>query len=156
MRQIIWLFAGIFLMAGPVNGAENPIRVKQAEIEMAASLRVRELAVSIQEKEIGRREKMLEGIRQDVEAKLIEITKLQEDVTTKLALLQERQTEDFRNLIKVYSTMSVSKLVPLLNQMGDADVARILRAMKTEQVGKIVAKMDQKKAVRISQLLGGL
>ena len=143
-------------MAGPVNGAENPIRVKQAEIEMAASLRVRELAVSIQEKEIGRREKMLEGIRQDVEAKLIEITKLQEDVTTKLALLQERQTEDFRNLIKVYSTMSVSKLVPLLNQMGDADVARILRAMKTEQVGKIVAKMDQKKAVRISQLLGGL
>ena len=61
---------------------------------------------------------------------------------------------DFKNLIKVYSTMSATKLSPLLNQMTDENVARILRAMKADQVAKIVPKLESEKAVRVSRLLG--
>ena len=50
--------------------------------------------------------------------------------------------------------MSSTKLAPLLNQMTDQNVTRILRAMKADQVAKIVPKLDSEKAVRVSRLLG--
>ena len=44
--------------------------------------------------------------------------------------------------------------MPLLNQMTDDNVAQVLRAMKPEQVGQIMPKLDSEKAVRVSKLLG--
>jgi hypothetical protein len=38
--------------------------------------------------------------------------------------------------------------------MEDVEVAEILRAMKTEAVAKIIPKLGQDKAVRVSRLLG--
>jgi len=50
--------------------------------------------------------------------------------------------------------MSASRLAPLLNDMEDAAVTRILKAMKSDQVAKIIPKLDQDKAVRVSRMLG--
>jgi flagellar motility protein MotE (MotC chaperone) len=38
--------------------------------------------------------------------------------------------------------------------MADANVAKILRAMKNDLVAKIIPKLEPQKAVRVSRLLG--
>ena len=50
--------------------------------------------------------------------------------------------------------MSPSKVAPLLDKMEDVEAVEILRAMKTEAVAKIIPKLSQDKAVRVSRLLG--
>ena len=50
--------------------------------------------------------------------------------------------------------MSASKVAPLLNQMTDDEAVEILKAMKPEAVAKIIPKLEQSKAVRLSKQLG--
>ena len=52
--------------------------------------------------------------------------------------------------------MSATKVEPILKKMDDPTVTEILRAMKPDQVAKILPKLEQKKAVNVSRLLGML
>lgn len=149
----VWL-AGVpqFVLAAE----QKPVRVGPGEIELAASIKEREAAVEAKEKEIARREEQLAALQKEVDEKLSRLTALQEDLQAKLAELQQAADKDFKNLIKVYGAMSATKLAPLLNDMDDAAVTRILKAMKTDQVAKIIPKLERSKAVRVSRQLGML
>jgi len=50
--------------------------------------------------------------------------------------------------------MSATKVAPLLDKMEDGDVVEILRAMKTDEVAKIIPRLDPDRAVRVSRGLG--
>ncbi len=125
-------------------------------IEEAASLKAREDAVAAREKENDRRKLELDRLEKEVNEKLAKLTALQDDVQKKLDYIKGLNVRDkeFRNLIKVYSAMSASKVAPLLDEMKDDNVAKILRAMKADEVAKIIPKLDKDKAVRVSRLLG--
>jgi flagellar motility protein MotE (MotC chaperone) len=143
-------YGGLVLLRAEDNGDE----VSTKEIELSIALQQREEAVSAREKELAQREKELASVKQELDAKLEQITALQKDVEEKLAAIKQEQDAGFKNLIKVYSAMSPTKLAPLLNQMTDENVTNILRAMKAEQVALIMPKIDSEKAVRVSRLLG--
>jgi flagellar motility protein MotE (MotC chaperone) len=106
------------------------------------------------EKKLDQRAKELDAVKKEVDGKLEQIAALQKDVEEKLAAIKQEQDASFKNLIKVYSAMSPSKLGPLLNLMTDDNVAKVLRAMKAEQVALIMPKLDSEKAVKVSRLLG--
>lgn len=132
----------------------KPVRVGPGEIDLAISLKEREQAADLREKELTRREEDLAALQKDVDAKLEKLIVLQKDLELKLAEMKQVADKDFKNLVKVYSAMSPTRLAPLLNDMDDATVARILKAMPTEQTAKIIPKLDQDKAVRVSRQLG--
>lgn len=138
----------------PLFAADKPVKINQADISLAASLQEREQKIEEKEKELIVREQKNKALQQGIDAKLDTLMNLQKEVNEKLAEMKQVQDADFKNLIKVYSTMSATKLSPLLNQMTDENVARILRAMKADQVAKIVPKLEPEKAVRVSRLLG--
>ncbi len=137
-----------------VAAEKTPVRVGPGEMELAVSLKEREQAADLREKDLQRREESLAALQKDVDAKLEKLTALQKDLQKKIDALQQVVDKDFKNLVKVYSVMSPSKLAPLLNDMEDGAVTRILQAMKADQVAKIIPKLDQDKAVRVSRLLG--
>jgi len=135
--------------------AQNkPVDVSSKEMVLSPELKDREAAIANKEKELARRENELNALQKEVEAKLEHLNTLQLEIKNKLAVLQSVKDKRFRNLIKVYSAMSASKVAPLLNQMDDADAVEILMALKAENVAKIIPKLDKAKAIRLSKQLG--
>lgn len=133
---------------------DKPVRVDLDDLEMVEVLQKREAAVNSREIEVGKREENLHALEKEVNEKLDQILVLQKDIELKLTEIKAEQDASFKNLIKVYSSMSASKLAPLLNQMTDENVTKILRAMKTDFVAQIIPKIDAEKAVRVSRMLG--
>ena len=149
------ILSGLLLCSvSPLWAIDKPVAVSRDNMELAASLQEREKAVNAREKELVLREQRNKDLQKEIDAKLAILSTLQQEISEKLAGIKKVQEADFKNLIKVYSTMSSTKLAPLLNQMTDQNVASILRAMKADQVAKIVPKLDSEKAVRVSRLLG--
>lgn len=145
----------IAVSVGPVAAARKKlVKVTQKEINMAVSLQEREAAVTAKEKELGEKEAELNVIKSEVDEKLDSLTVLQEEIQAKIDEYRVVQEKPFKDLVKIYSAMSASKVAPLLNQMEDATVARILGAMKTEIVSKIIPKLPPDKAVKVSKAFG--
>jgi len=154
---VLWCGVMILLavLASVVVAADKtPVRVGPGEMELAVSLKEREQAADLREKDLQQREESLVALQKDVDAKLEKLTALQKDLQGKIDALQRVVDKDFKNLVKVYTAMSPSRVAPLLNDMEDGTVARILQAMKADQVAKIIPKLDQDKAVRVSRVLG--
>lgn len=154
IMKITLLALAALTLSTPGQSADGPVKASPAEANFSSSLKAREEAVAAKEKELARREQNLDLMEKDVDGKVAELLALQEIVTAKLVEIRAEQDQEFNNLIKVYATMSASKLAPLLNQMEDANVAKILRAMKKDLTGKIIPKLEPQKAVRVSLLLG--
>ncbi|MFH1218119.1 MAG: hypothetical protein V1706_16620 [Pseudomonadota bacterium] len=149
---LVFLF--LMAIAPRAVAGDSPVEVTGQELEKTQSLQQREGAVSVREEELAERQKELELMEKEVNVKLEEVAVLQKEIEAKLAEIRTEQDAGFKNLIKVYSTMSSSKLAPLLNQMSDENVEKILRAMKADQVAQIIPKLETEKAVRVSRLLG--
>lgn len=152
---IFWV-AGIFLfgMGGHCFAQNKPVQVAPDEPQFAQSLAEREALVISKEKSLSERESKLNELEKNLAEKLADIMARQDELANKLSEFQGLKDTEFRSMVKIYSTMSASKTAPLLNQMEDATVARILRAMKSDIVAKILPKLNQEKAVRVSKILG--
>ena len=156
-RYVIQIFTVllILLVTIPAFTEEKPPgRLTSQEISSAAALQEREDALAAKEKALAEKEKELAALNKEVDEKYTKLNALQEELKGQLGGAVKGKDQQFKNLIKVYSAMSPSKVAPLLDKMEDAEAVEILRAMKTEAVAKIIPKLGQDKAVRVSRLLG--
>ncbi len=140
---------------------DQPLRKAGAvDLERTQALRKREAAVRIQEAALQVKEKQLTAMKADIDKRISHLTEMQKKFEARLAAgmaeYQAVKNKNFKKLIKIYSAMSPSKLAPLLNAMSDLETTRVLRAMKTDLAAKIIAKLDQAKAVAVSKRLGML
>ncbi|HIJ90411.1 MAG: MgtE protein [Desulfobulbaceae bacterium] len=133
---------------------KSPVRLTSQEISVSAALKEREEALAAREKALAAKEKELAALNKEVDEKFTQLNALQEELKGQLGRAGKGKDQQFKNLIKVYSAMSPSKVAPLLDKMEDVEAVEILRAMKTEAVAKIIPKLSQDKAVRVSRLLG--
>ena len=156
MIKKIVVFCLVFMIISYPAAAEEtrPVQITEADVARAIALKEREEAVQTREKELSSREQELAAVRKEVERKLARLVSLQSEVKGQLDELKSIQAKEFKNLIKIYSVMSATKLAPLLNKMDDAAVVRVLRAMKSDLVAKIMPKLKQEKAVEVSRRLG--
>jgi len=152
------LLAAVVMFCYSAEAADflPPVKATPEIIKQATSLKQREDAVMAREAEVAARTKELQRLEKDIDAKLARLEALQDEVQKKLQYIESLKVRDkeFKKLIKVYSAMSATKLAPLLDEMGDENVAKILRAMQTDATAKIIPKLDKDKAVRVSKLLG--
>lgn len=152
LLMVVTLLFGSTVVAG-----EQPLgKADAANIERAATLKSREQAVQLKEEELKKKEQELKALQKEIDTRLAKLQSMQKEVAAGLAEFKAIQNKNFKNLIKVYSAMRASKLAPLLNDMDNTEVTKILRAMKADQVAKIIPKLNQQKAVDISQRLGML
>ncbi len=145
------------LMAVQVQAKEQePVKASAQEISAAGDLRAREVAVTAKEKELVVKEQELADLQKELDAKLEKLIALQNAMKVQLDELKTVKDQRFRNLINIYTSMSASKVAPLLDKMEDSEAAEILKAMKPDVVAKILPKMNKDKAVRLSKDLGVL
>ncbi|MBU0673559.1 MAG: hypothetical protein KJ950_02815 [Proteobacteria bacterium] len=134
----------------------RPVKVAPGEMETVSRLGEWGKSLDAREKSVTAKEAELATLDSEVEEKLARLLALQQRVQLSLDLIQAAKDKRFKNLIKTYSTMSPSKLAPLLGQMDDATVAEILGAMKPDEVAKILPKLDSQQAVSVSRVMGML
>jgi flagellar motility protein MotE (MotC chaperone) len=154
---LIVVALGLMVSGGAVLHAldKQPIRaITPGDLAKALELKEREAALVTKEAEIAKREQTQEQVQKELDAKLAKLTSIQSDLKDQLAAIKGAETAEFTNLIKIYSVMSPSKVAPLLDSMDDPAVVKIFRAMKVDQVAKIMPKLKQEKAVAVSQGLG--
>ncbi len=158
VRLVGWLFVLLLLVSRPVIAAiaAGPVTVTDEMIATAAELEKRKAALTKAEEEVERRRAELTALQKEIDARLAQLEALRQEIEAKVAYIEGLDVRDreFRNLVKIYSAMSATKLAPLLDRLEDDQVAKILRAMKTDVVAKILPKLDKDKAVRVSRLLG--
>ena len=154
---IIVTTISIFCVAGASSGANfKPPAINEVDFAFAESLKEREEKVQEREEQLKVLEKELADVQKEVDGKFAKLVALQTVVKGQLEELSTSTEVQFRSLVKVYSTMSSSKVAPLLNKMEDRSVVKILRAMKADVVAKIIPKLNQDKAVAVSKKLGML
>ena len=153
---LLMLAAGCLVCSSAVVAgvSEKPVRITPRDVEQAIDLKAREDAVAAREKALAEKEKELAMIQKDIDEKLARIEELQKNVEARLDELNAVPDKEFRNLIKVYSSMRASKVAPLLDKMSVDEAVKILRAMKTDAVAKIIPKLEPNKAVAVSKKLG--
>lgn len=124
------------------------------DVAKAFDLKDREVALVAKEAEYAKREQTQSQVQKELDEKLTRLAAMQAELKEQLTAIKGAQTQEFANLIKVYSTMKASKVAPLLDSMEDPTVVKIFRAMKTDQVAQILPKLKPEKAVAVSQSLG--
>lgn len=154
VRRVVLVAVLLFCLPAFAGAGNKPVTASPEEVKFSVSLQKREQAVAEKEKKLKQQQEQLDILKKDIDEKLAKISTLQKGISEKLAELKQVQDVEFQNLIKVFSTMSASKVAPLLNEMDDRNVARILRAMKNDLVAKIIPKLEPRKAVRVSRILG--
>lgn len=150
---------GLMVSGGAVLYAldQQPIKaITPEDVAKAFNLKDRETALVAKETELAKREQVQAQVQKELDEKLARLATMQTEIKDQLAAIKGAQTQEFTNLIKVYSTMKASKVAPLLDSMDDPSVVKIFRAMKTDQVAQIMPKLKQEKAVSVSQSLGML
>lgn len=134
---------------------KQPIRaITPADLAKSLELKEREAALAAKEAELAKREQTQDQVRKELDEKLAKLTSIQSEIKDQLDAIKGVESAEFTNLVKIYSVMSPSKVAPLLNSMDDPAVVKIFRAMKVDQVAKIMPKLTQDKAVSVSQGLG--
>lgn len=134
---------------------QQPIRaITPADVAKALELKEKEAALAAKEAEITKREETQALVQKEIDEKLARLATMQSELKDQLAAIKGAESAEFTNLVKIYSTMSPSKVAPLLDSLDDPAVVKIFRAMKTDQVAKIMPKLKQEKAVTVSQGLG--
>lgn len=155
---VIGVVAGVILAAAiPFGFGQTAKKVEKPtsdELAQVNELHDREKLIAAKEKELAEKEAELQARQQENEGKLAKLLEVQTDLKKKLDELKVVKDKQFRDLIKVYSAMSPSKVAPLLNQMEDNEALEVLKGLKTDQVAKIMPKLEQQKAVRLSRMFG--
>jgi flagellar motility protein MotE (MotC chaperone) len=152
--QILIVLLTLVVTIPAFTEEKPPVRITPQEISGAAGLKEREDALVVKEKAMAEKEKELSDLNKEVDEKFTKVNAIQEELKGQLGGAVKGKDQQFKNLIKIYSAMSPSKVAPLLDKMEDVEAVEILRAMKTEAVAKIIPKLSQDKAVRVSRLLG--
>jgi flagellar motility protein MotE (MotC chaperone) len=154
-KKIVFLL--LILLWPTMTFAAAPMhKTAAADIERSMALKAREDKLKLREDALQKKEAEFKSLQQDIETRINKLKSAQTEVSAALDEFKAVKSKNFKNLIKVYSAMSASKLAPLLNNMDDGEVTKILRAMQTDLVAKVIPKLRPQKAVAVSKRLGML
>ncbi|MEA2072534.1 MAG: PDP protein [Campylobacterota bacterium] len=94
---------------------------------------------------------------EQVDAKLSEISKKEENVKSMMSrnekALKELKSTKMSNIAQTFSKMKPASASNILSEMNTNEATAILQSLKPKVVGKILTKMDAKKASELTKLL---
>lgn len=144
--------AGASATTAPSTAPSRSARcLSDEELTLMSSLAQRNDELEKKERELEGRERRLADLETRLETRIRVYTELQRKLSTeterRLANAKERQ----KGLAKIYESMSPSDAAARLAQMEREVAVEILRSMKGPAAGKVLASLDNDKAVDLSQ-----
>lgn len=106
-----------------------------------------------EKKEIDAEKESLNTLKDEIDRKVVELTKLQETIRNDLEQKKIVQENRIKHLIKVYTTMPPKKAAALIEKLEMEVVMELFSQMKGENVGEILPYVSPEKAAKISEQL---
>ena len=145
-RASVWNFktAAVDELIAELKGERQNILEEQKDLAALSS------QVTAERQEVGKVKAEVTKLRQDLEARIVEIT--------------DNEKDNLKKLVSTYTIMQPANAVPILRELDENTVVKILSQMKPERVALILGAMAQmpdksndeppsKRAARISDKL---
>ncbi|PAF42729.1 hypothetical protein BKH45_03740 [Helicobacter sp. 11S03491-1] len=123
------------------NASQNILNQREAK------LKEREKALSLKLKEIQEQENKAKQINDEKE------TKIKNLITKNEEILKAINGAKNNKLALTYAKMKDSKAAPIIENLPQDEAASILFALSAQDMGKILSKMDPKKAAELTEIL---
>jgi flagellar motility protein MotE (MotC chaperone) len=120
-----------------------------AEIEVLQQLAARRSDIEKRASELDRREAVLKGAEERIDAKIREIKKLQATVEQAISRYDEQEAKRLESLVKIYETMKPNDAAKIFEQMDLPTLVSLVERMSTRKVAPVLALMN---AVRAKQV----
>jgi len=121
------------------------------ERKLFALLKEKEKELISREDLLTAEEKRLQELKQEVVAKIKELSGMQENLTVLLAAVDEFDNKKYKDLAKVYESTPAEQAGVMLNKMDTKMAAAIIMNMRSKKAGVVWGYIDPKKAVEITK-----
>ena len=123
-----------------VGASVEILECKRAEIET-------------ERRQLERERKQLTALKQEIEAKVIRLSEIQDSIQRKLDEQKTIRDNKIKHLIKIYTTMAPKKAAALIEKLDMGVIIELFSRMKGEHVGQILPHVSAEKAAKISERL---
>jgi len=131
---------------------ENNNEQKQTEEKIDLNFLIqKKVEYEEEEQKISKKRLELLAIQEDINDKIIKLTKLREEIRAERTKEQAAEEQQFKHLIKVYSAMKPQNAADLIERLDIKLAIELLSKMKGDDVGKILSFVKVEKAAKISE-----
>ena len=109
--------------------------------------------IEAERRQLERERKQLTALKQEIEAKLVRLSEIQDSIQGKLDEHKTILDNKIKRLIKIYTTMAPKKAATLIEKLNIELTMELFSQMKVEQVGQLLPHMPAEKATKISEHL---
>lgn len=135
----------------PGEKAEKKSNEDQSTIWL--SLKKKEQDIKLKEEILLEEEKRIQGLKREIEERIVQLKKLQENIEQILVKQKAVDEERMSRLVKFYEAMEAEEAAPLVNRLEEGVATELFVRMNEKKAGKILAQMDAEKAIKVSERL---
>lgn len=133
------------------SGEISPLAAETKNTPEALEIKWKQLEQK--EQALAEERKRLAVLKEEINQKLLKITKIQKAVRSDLEQKEAVRDGRIKHLIKVYQTMPPRKAAVLVDKLDMDVIIALFSEMKGENVGQILPYVSAEKAAKISERL---
>ena len=134
------------LINKPATPPPDEADVSPAEMQLLEQLSQRRAQLDQRSKELDTHESLIKITEQRVDQKIKEMDKLRTQLQTMVNQLNETQTAQAENLVKIYETMKPEEAARIFETLDLPILIGVIQRMKPARTAPIMAKMAPEKA----------
>ena len=115
--------------------------------ELVSELNESREGLIVEQKDLASLQAQVSAEKQEVEKVKQEILRLRQDLDRRIVEVKESEARNLKTLAQTYSSMVASAAVPILRELDEDTVVKILSLMKPEKVGALLGEMAKVSAV---------
>ncbi len=124
----------------------DPLEFSRSEILILQELSQRRKTLDRRERQITRREGLLQAAELKLVTKQGELKKIRQDIKSLLGAADEKEKARLRNLVKIYESMKPKDAARIFNELDMTVLMGVVAKMSVRKVAMIISAMEVKKA----------
>ena len=124
----------------------DPLEFSRSEILILQELSQRRKALDRRERQITRREGLLQAAELKLVTKQGELKKIRQDIKSLLGAADEKEKARLQNLVKIYESMKPKDAARIFNELDMTVLMGVVAKMSVRKVAMIISAMEVKKA----------
>ena len=124
----------------------DPLEFSRSEILILQELSQRRKTLDRRERQIARREGLLQAAELKLVTKQGELKKIRQEIKSLLGAADEKEKARLRNLVKIYESMKPKDAARIFNELDMTVLMGVVAKMSVRKVAMIISAMEVKKA----------
>jgi flagellar motility protein MotE (MotC chaperone) len=131
----------------------DPAAVSEAELAILQRLAARRDELDRRARDLDARDALLKAAEQRIDAKIVEIRKIEASVNALLRKHDDEQEAKLKSLVKIYETMKPKEAARIFDQLDMPVLLDVIERMKEMKVAPVIANLDPERAKAITAAL---